>query len=46
VVALAPLIPVLGKQRQADLYELKAKLLYIVSCSTTRTMKRNPVSNK
>jgi hypothetical protein len=37
------LIPVLGRQRQAD-SEFKASLLYRVSFRTARATQRNPVS--
>ena len=40
-----PLIPGLGKERQADLSEFKASLVYKVSSRTARTVtQRNPVS--
>lgn len=39
-----PLIPVLGRQEQADLCEFKACLLYTVSARTARATKRNLVS--
>ena len=35
----------LGRQRQVDLCELEAILVYIVSSRTTRAIQRNPVSN-
>ena len=39
-----PLIPALGRQRQADLSELEANLVYIVSSRTAKTItQRNPV---
>jgi hypothetical protein len=41
-----PLIPALGRQRQADLCEFKASLVYTVSSRSTRATQRNPVSNK
>jgi hypothetical protein len=34
-----PLIPALGRQRQASLCEFKDSLVYIVSSRTTRTIK-------
>jgi hypothetical protein len=40
------LIPALRRQRQADLYEFKASLVYRVSSRTARTSQRNPVSEK
>ena len=37
--------PALGKQRQADLYELEASLVYKVSFRTARAVtQRNPAS--
>jgi hypothetical protein len=36
-----PLIPALGRQRQADPYELKARLVYKVSSRTARATQRN-----
>ena len=41
-----PLIPALGRQRQADLCEFKASLVYSVSSRTARATQRNPVSKK
>jgi hypothetical protein len=38
-----PLIPALGRQRQADSYEFGASLVYRVSSRTTRAIQRNPV---
>ena len=38
-----PLIPTLEKQRQADLYEFKASLVYRVSSRIPRATQRNPV---
>ena len=39
-----PLIPALGRQRQADICELEASLVYRVRSKTPRTVtKRNPV---
>ena len=38
------LIPALGRQRQAYLYEFKASLVYMVSSRTARDMQRIPVS--
>jgi hypothetical protein len=40
-----PLIPALGRQRQAD-FELEASLVYKVSSRTARAIQRNPVSEK
>jgi hypothetical protein len=37
---------VLGKQRQADLCEFEASLVYRVSSRTARATLRNPISNK
>ena len=39
-----PLIPALGRQKQEDLCELKASLVYRVSSRTVRTTQRNSVS--
>ena len=41
-----PLIPALGRQRQANLYEFKANLVYRVNSRTTRVTQRNPSSKK
>ena len=41
-----PLIPALGRQRQADLHEFKASLDYRVSSRTSRATQRNSVTNK
>ena len=38
-----PLIPTLGRQRQMDLCEFKASLVYRVSFRTARATQRNPV---
>jgi hypothetical protein len=38
-----PLIPALGKQRQSDLCDFKASLVYRVSSRTARATQRNPV---
>ena len=38
-----PLIAVLGKQRQEDLCELEASLVYRVSSRTARATQGNPV---
>jgi hypothetical protein len=38
-----PLNPALSRQRQADLCEFKASLVYRVSSRTVRTTQRNPV---
>jgi hypothetical protein len=40
---VAPLIPALGRQRQAD-SEFEASLVYRVSSRTARATQRNPVS--
>ena len=37
------LIPALGRQRQAELYEFKASLVYRASFRTTKATQRNPV---
>jgi Sec-independent protein translocase protein TatA len=39
-----PLIPALGRQRQAWISEFKASLIYRVSSRTARATQRNPVS--
>ena len=39
-----PLIPALGRQRQVDLCEFKASLVYRVVSRTARAKQRNPVS--
>ena len=41
-----PLIPALGKQRQVDLCEFEASLVYRASSRTARAIQRNPVSKK
>ena len=41
-----PLIPVLRRQRQADLCEVKDILVYRVSSRTAKAIQRNPVSRK
>jgi hypothetical protein len=41
-----PLIPALGRQRQEDLCEFKANLVYRASSRTARAIQRNPVSKK
>ena len=42
---VVPLIPALGRQRQVDLCEFKASLVYRESSRTARTVtQRNPVS--
>jgi hypothetical protein len=41
-----PLIPVLGRQKQADLFEFEANMVYRVSSRTSRTIQRNLVSEK
>ena len=40
-----PLIPAPRKQRQADIYEFKASLVYTASSRTARATRRNPMSN-
>ena len=43
----AHLIPALRRQRQADLWEFKASLVYRVSSRTARAVtQRNPVSKQ
>jgi hypothetical protein len=39
-----PLIPALGRQRQARISEFKASLVFTVSSRTARATQRNPVS--
>jgi hypothetical protein len=39
-------ISVVGRQRQAYLYEMEASLFYRVSSRTARLTQRNDVSNK
>jgi hypothetical protein len=50
VVVAMPLIPVFGRQRQADLYELEASLVYIVSSMTaegnSETLSQNTTMKK
>ena len=41
-----PLVPVLGRQRQADLCEFEANPVYVVSFRTARATQRNPVLKK
>jgi len=41
-----PLIPVLGKQRQVDLSQFEASLVYGASSKTTTASQRNPISKK
>jgi hypothetical protein len=41
-----PLIPALGRQRQAGVSEFKTSLVYRVSSRTARAIQRNPVSKK
>ena len=38
------LIPGLGRQRQEDLCEVKANLVYKVSSRTAKAIQRNPIS--
>jgi hypothetical protein len=40
------LIPVLRRQRQVELSEFEASLVYTVSSRTSRTTQRNPVLEK
>jgi hypothetical protein len=40
------LIPVLGRQRQADLCKFKASLIYRGSSRIARFTQRNPISKK
>jgi hypothetical protein len=40
------LITALEEQRQAELYEFKASVVYIVSSRTARAIQRNPVSKR
>lgn len=47
VVVVQPLIYSLGKQRQADLSDLEARLVYKVNSRTGRNVtQRNPISKK
>jgi hypothetical protein len=39
-----PLIPALGRQKQARISEFEASLVYRVNSRTARTIQRNPVS--
>ena len=39
------LIPALGRQRQVDLRDFEASLVYRASSRTARTIQRDPVSN-
>jgi hypothetical protein len=39
-----PFIPALGRQRQVDLYEFEASLVYRTSSWSARATKKNPVS--
>ena len=41
-----PLIPALGRERQVDLCEFEASLVYRVSSRTVRDTQRNPVSKE
>jgi hypothetical protein len=43
---VVPLIPALRRQRQADLCEFEASLVYRVSSRTSRAIQRNSVSDK
>ena len=40
-----PLIPALGRQRQVDICEFEASLVYKVSPRTARALQRNTVLN-
>ena len=42
-VVVHTLIPVLGRQKQADLCEFKASLVYRVSSRTVKATQRSPV---
>jgi len=44
--AIVPLIPALGRQRQADLCEFKSSLVYRESSRITKTTQINPVLKK
>jgi hypothetical protein len=41
-----PLLPVLGRQRQEDLCEFEASLVYIMSSRTARAIWRDPISKE
>ena len=41
-----PLVPVLGRQRQEDLCDLEASLVYRVSAMIAKDTQRNPVSKE
>ena len=41
-----PLVPTLSRQRQVDLCEFAASLVYRVSSRAARATQRNPVSNE
>ena len=41
-----PLIPELRRQRQVDLSEFEASLVYIASSRTAKAAQRNPASEK
>jgi hypothetical protein len=41
-----PLIPALRRQREVDISEFEASLVYRVSSRTARATQRNPVSKK
>jgi hypothetical protein len=41
-----PLIPALGRQRQVDLCEFEASLVYRMSSRTARAIQRNPCLEK
>jgi hypothetical protein len=41
-----PLVPVLGRQRQGKLCELKFSVVYIMSSKTARASQRDPVSKQ
>ena len=46
MVVHTPLIPALGRQGQADLYEFKTSLIYRVNARTTRDVIKETVSKK
>lgn len=46
IVMVTPLILELGRQRQAELYEFMASLIYRASFGTARVPPRNPVMKK
>lgn len=46
MVVHTPLMLTWRRERQVDLWEFKANLVYILSSSTARHTQRDPVSNK